>query len=425
MDHHALAGEPLSTPDPSLGPGFVAPRYDGRGIANVAPAILRLFGIEDAHPGLDEAVLPPALTEGVRRVVCLVVDALGYRQLLDEIDRQPDLYLAQLIRRDDASFAPLTSVFPSTTVAATTTLNTGAQPAEHGILGYTLWLRELGAVSEMIRFGPYAGLWTYADAGVDPDAFQPVPPIHARLRAAGVAPYMVNALAYRDSALTRMYSGGAEYLPYLGLTDMAAHIRRLVEAPAPERMAIGAYYGGLDGVCHLYGTRGAEHAAEVAAIDAVLRRELFEPIRRPDTLFLLLADHGHVNCTPERTIDLVADHPAFLRDLVVPPTGEGRARYLHVRDGRRAAARDYLTEHFGAISTVLDGEEALARGLFGTLPPTPHARERIGDFVLLPHENWYFHHYPTERLKRLPTIGRHGGLAPEEMLVPFLALRLG
>ena len=424
METRALADELLAIP--GVGPGFVAPRYDGRGIANVAPTILRAFGVEGGHPPLDASALPPALLDGVRRVVCLIVDALGWEQLHDEIARQPGLFLGELRGREGVSLAPLTSVFPSTTVAATTTLNTGAQPAEHGILGYTLWLRELGSVSEMIRFGPYAGPWQYNELGIDPAGFQPAPSVFRRLRdEAGVAPFMVNALDYRESALTRMQSTGADYVPYLSLTDMAVRIRQLLELPRPERMLIGAYYGTLDGVCHLYGTGTPQHAAEVAAIDATLRREIFERVQRPDTLFLLLADHGHINCTPERTIDLVADHPALLDDLVVAPTCEGRARYLHVRAGRAGRVRDYIGEHFGAIATLLEADEAIARGLFGTTPPTGEARARIGDFLLLPHENWYFHHYPTERLKALPTIGRHGGLRPEEMLVPLLALRLG
>jgi predicted AlkP superfamily pyrophosphatase or phosphodiesterase len=222
-----------------------------------------------------------------------------------------------------------------------------------------------------------------------------------------------------------MQTGGARYVPYVGLSDMVTHIRRLVETPGDERMLIGAYYGQLDTVCHIYGTGTPEHAAEVVLLDAALQRELFARVRRPDTLFILFADHGHINCTPEHTIDLVADHPALLADLVVGPTGEGRARYLHVRDGRRDAVRAYLAEHFGAFSIVLDAGEAVARGLFGTRPLTPAARSRIGDLVLLPRENWYFHHYLSPQTKPLKIIGRHGGLTPEEMLVPFFALRLG
>jgi hypothetical protein len=173
------------------------------------------------------------------------------------------------------------------------------------------------------------------------------------------------------------------------------------------------------------GTGTPPHAAEVAQIDGALRRELFDPIDREDTLFILYADHGHINCDDAHTIDLVED-TALLRDLAVGPTGEGRARYLHVRGGRLAAVRAHLADRYGAFSTVLDADDAIARGLFGPATPAERSRERIGDLVLLPHGNYYFHHYPlTPRHKPLTMIGRHGGLAPEEMLVPFLALRLG
>jgi hypothetical protein len=164
----------------------------------------------------------------------------------------------------------------------------------------------------------------------------------------------------------------------------------------------------------------------VAHIDRMLQRAFFDEVHRSDTLFMMYADHGHINCTPEHTIDLTQDRE-LMRDLAVGPTGEGRARYLHVRDGRREAVRAQIAERYGAISTLLDAEEAIGRGLFGNVTPTERALERIGDFVLLPHENWYFHHYPLvpTRSKPLTMIGRHGGLTPEEMLVPFLAVRTG
>ena len=155
------------------------------------------------------------MLDGVRRIVVLIVDAFGWLQLHEELRRQPDLFLGQLIRREGIAFAPLTSVFPSTTVNALTTANTGAQPIEHGILGYTLWLKEFGAVSEMITFGPYAAKdWSYAQVGVDPLAFQPLPSIFKRTREeAGVASFLVNAASYRRSPLSLMQSTGATYVP--------------------------------------------------------------------------------------------------------------------------------------------------------------------------------------------------------------------
>jgi predicted AlkP superfamily pyrophosphatase or phosphodiesterase len=425
-DYQTLAADLLAAP--AVAPGFVAPRYDGRGIANVAPTILRAFGVAHEHPGLDAATLPPALLDGVRRVVALIVDAFGWTQLHEELARQPDLFLWRLIRREGVAFAPLTSVFPSTTVNALTTANTGAQPIEHGVLGYTLWLKEFGAVSEMITFGPYAGsAWSYQALGVDPTEFQPYPSLFRRAREEGGAEaFIVNAAAYRHSALSLMQTTGATYVPYITFADAVAAMAALANRPGDDRMLIGAYYGNLDAICHEYGTGTPQHRAEVAHIDRVLQRAFFEEVRRDDTLFIMYADHGHINCTPERTFDLAQDHD-LMRDLVVGPTGEGRARYLHVRDGRLEAVRAHLTERYGAFSTLLDAGEAIGRGLFGTATPNPRAIERIGDLVLLPHENSYFHHYPQTppRTRPLTMIGRHGGLAPEEMLVPFLAARMG
>ncbi len=412
---------------PAVAPGLVAPRYDGWGIANVAPTILQAFGVPTDHPPLDPAVLPPAMLEGVRRIAILIVDAFGWEQLHAEMARQPEMYFHQLIKRDGVAFSPLTSVFPSTTVNALTTANTGAQPLEHGILGYTLWLKEFGAVSEMITFGPYvAHNYSYTQVNVDPVAFQPYPSIFQRTREeAGVASFLVNAAIFQRSPLSLMQSTGATYVPYIGLSDGLTHIRRLIETPGDEKMLIGAYYGQLDAICHAYGTGTPQHAAEVAQIDRALRQEIFAPIDRDDTLFILYADHGHINCDDEHTIDLCED-AALIADLFVAPTGEGRARYLHVRHGRLDAVASHLRKQYGAFSTLLTADEAIDLGLFGTAAASPQARERIGDLVLIPHENYYFHTYPlTPRHKPLTMIGRHGGLAPAEMLVPFLAVRLG
>lgn len=426
IDHQAAVAPLLAVP--SVAPGFVQPSYDGRGIANVPNSVLRAFGVSPLHAPLSEAALPPALLDGARRIIVLIVDAFGWGQLFAELERQPDLFLGELIRRDGVACAPLTSVFPSTTVNALTTANTGAQPIEHGILGYTLWLKEFGAVSEMITFGPYAaGNWSYLQTGVDPATFQPHRSLFRQVREeAGVEAFIVNAAAYRHSALSLMQTSGATYVPYYAFTDAVAAMASLANRPGDDRLLIGAYYAVLDAICHEYGTGSPEHRNEVRQIDTILRRALFDQVRRRDTLFLLYADHGHINCTPERTI-ILNDDRELMRDLTVGPTGEGRARYLHVRADRKAAVRAHLADRYGAFSTLLDAEDAVARGLFGTARPSDQALERIGDFVLLPHENWYFHHYPNTppRSQPLTMIGRHGGLAPEEMLVPLIAARLG
>lgn len=53
-------------------------------------------------------------------------------------------------------------MFPSTTMAALTTLHTARAPAEHGYLGLTVWLDEAQAVVNLIRL---YDVYTHAPGG--------------------------------------------------------------------------------------------------------------------------------------------------------------------------------------------------------------------------------------------------------------------
>src|SRR5690349_1272204 len=69
------------------GESFIRPDFAGRGLANVAPTVLRLLA-PSAHaalPPLDDRVLPPALTADVKTVVVVVADGLGHLQLEREM----------------------------------------------------------------------------------------------------------------------------------------------------------------------------------------------------------------------------------------------------------------------------------------------------------------------------------------------------
>jgi predicted AlkP superfamily pyrophosphatase or phosphodiesterase len=92
---------------------------------------------------------------GLRRVVLIVLDALGYRLLQKMLAKGDGNALFDLSQ--EGCLVPLTSVFPSTTSAALMSLRTGRSLAEHGWLAYTLYLRELGIASNAILLTP---IWT-------------------------------------------------------------------------------------------------------------------------------------------------------------------------------------------------------------------------------------------------------------------------
>ncbi len=118
---------------------------------------------------------------------------------------------------------------------------------------------------------------------------------------------------------------------------------------------------------------------------------------------------------------VLTDHPD-LRDLLwLPPVGEGRAPFFHVREGTYERALAYLKQHFGEQFVFLSRQQVLDAGLLGPGPIYNELQWRLGDIVGIATGNGAFAR-TAEDAKRLP--GRHGSLTPEEMLVPLFAVRL-
>jgi hypothetical protein len=228
--------------------------------------------------------------------------------------------------------------------------------------------------------------------------------------------------AYTESPLSRMIYKGSAPWGFLSLSDHMVRTRRILESAPSERLFVRTYYDGIDAVAHRYGPLSAEHHAEVAAIDAALEREIVRKVEDPGALFILTADHGHTTALPERQVAL-HDHRDFLRHLALPPTGEGRFAYLHVRPGHVEAARAYVEKVWPEVP-VVGIREAADAGLFGPGPEHPEFERRAGDLLLLPGDSVRF--TTDYGAARAPTlVGVHGGLSREEMLVPLLYRRLG
>ena len=185
---------------------WVLPRYDGGGIANIGPTVLRHFGVETAEAPLADDALAPALLGGARTIVLLVLDALGYDQLAARLAEGACPQLVALLERGGGTLAPLTSVFPSTTAAALTTLHTAVSPARHGSLAFTLYLPSVGRVVNMLHF-EIVGV--EGAPKIDPTGLLRVPTIFQRLAAAGVACHTVSPSNLVSSPLSRLLDDGA------------------------------------------------------------------------------------------------------------------------------------------------------------------------------------------------------------------------
>lgn len=404
---------------------FVVPHYGGLSIVNVPASIVRVFGGEFGTPPLEAALIGP-FERGVKRVVFVVVDALGYRRFLDALNANPQNGFHTLLRHD-AHLAPLTSVFPSTTTAALTALWSGYSPAEHGFLGYQLFLRDYDLRANMIGFTPVAtqklGAEQLLAAGMEPEDFLAVPSLPQTLAHSGVPVYGFVEQPFVKSALSRVQIRGIrENVGFVTSSDLWVTLRLHLEGRVNERALFAAYWSAVDNIAHTYGPSSETVLAEVDNLAYSFEREflsLLSPAAREGTLFLLTADHGQMDTPPKNAVRL-RDHPELRDRLVMGLTGEARAAYLYCRNGQVTAVRDYIETRLGDKFCVLDSRAALEAGLFGRgriAPETPH---RIGDLIAIARGPDILWDRPDPPLER----GRHGGLLPEEMLVPFIAARL-
>jgi len=402
--------------------GFVLPDYEGGGLLNVPATALDVLGARDAGDAPPLRDLDPALRDGARQVVVVLADGLGSWQLEMLCDQGATPFLAELRdrarRRDGAQLLEATTVFPSTTAAAITTLNTARTPLEHGNIAYFVWLEEFAQVTAMLRWGPAInrrGSY-FDDPAVDPLRHVKVSSIHARLRQRGIPSYVIEPEIFRSEAMTRMHAAEANFVGYVVPSSMGVRLRAgLNDAPRPSY--VYAYWSGIDTVSHLYGPRSEEAAMEAAMFDLDLRRALGDR-RAGDTLVLLTADHGHATTDPDKMLDIVGDEElaTLLRN---PPAGEPRLVFLHT--DRPDRVREHIERKWPGQVTLLDRDELIAAGLFGRGDATV-ARRRIGEVVALLDGDLSASIVKVEG-QTIRHRGSHGGMTADEMRIPVLAWR--
>jgi hypothetical protein len=394
-----------------LPPGFprhaILPDYDGLSIARIPDLIFAALGLDAPSGRLREVVSPPR----VDRVLLVIFDGLGYNRLGEIADAERDVHALAT----SGICIPVTTVFPSTTVAALTTYSTGLAPSEHGMLGYRLYLREISAIVNMIQFSVVGG----RTETPLPDTFPAsslftCPTVYEQLGAHDVETHALLPRGIADSGLSRvLYRGATHIQPAIGLSDMLALARQILNK-ARTPTVVTLYWPGLDSIAHPRGPQSDAYAAEAASVAAAVRREIVGRVE--PTLLLVSSDHGFATMRPSdyvptSRIPELRDAPLFF------PVGEPRASYLFLRPERR---EDVLA----SAPTVCEGDivlvgarEALSLGLFGSRVSHPEALSRLGDLLAVSTgARGLLHPYPDAPLLQ----GMHGGLTADEMIVPLI-----
>ncbi len=244
-------------PGLDLGADFIYPDYAGGSILNIPSSLCRIFGAPDFEAAaLCTRRYSPLFEGGVRRVVFILMDAMALHRLRQWMAEGLTPVWKRL--EQQGILAPLTSIVPSTTASALTSLWTGRSAAEHGIAGYELWLKEYGIVTNMITHQPMSYQKISAQSGLEaasfkPETFLPFPTLGTHLANQGIKTYAFQHFSIANSGLSRMYFKDVKVHSVSTDTSLWIDLRHLMESQPDERLYTWVYWGEVDHLSHFNG----------------------------------------------------------------------------------------------------------------------------------------------------------------------------
>lgn len=400
----------------------IHPNYQGFSIANLPSSISRWLGIPDTGYSMLDPLISDQFPAEYQNVIFLLVDGLGlklFKRLLEEKSTSD-----YSIIRNEGSVFPLTSITPSTTSAALTTLWTGRLPAEHAYIGYELFLKEFGLIANMITHNVASIIEEPVKikrAGFHPALFLDVPTLGGHFRKNKIHPVSFQHESIYSSGLSEMLFQNVEQIPFSDKEDLWNACLSILSKYRDERAYLYIYWSGLDTASHHEGPESDNVFSGLN--DFILSLEGFlEQLNQKsqkDTLFILTADHGQISTEIKSDYEL-RNHPELLKNLIMQPTGESRMPFLYIKRNSEDRVRNYLDSHWDNQFLMMKSGEVLESGLLGDCEISQSALDRFGSHVVFAQGNAYWW-WPK---KENHLLGRHGGLSREEMLVPLYLLEI-
>lgn len=379
------ANRHLMVKDGAMQPVPVIPDYSGANLTGIIPGCL--LGTSGRRPNWF-----PQPLQDAERIVLLVIDGLGYEQLQRHAHIAPNLM--SLVG------GSITTIAPSTTASALTSLVTGASPAEHGIVGYRMDMGD--SIMNSLRW------WsdTRDLRKVHPPAsVQPIPPF------VGMTIPVVSRAELEGSAFTEAHLRGSRPCGWRAASSIVAQCASLISS---GEKFVYAYYDGVDKIAHERGF-GAYYDAEIAATDWLVG-SLLNTLPSGTTL-AITADHGQVQVN-DNVVHLSDDIKATLHHQ----SGEGRFRWLHAKRGQESELLQIATDSYSDIAWVASRDQVVEEAWLGPARGgriADQVKRRLGDVALVPFTATTF----DDPLDSGPfsLVCRHGSLTADEMFVPFLA----
>lgn len=363
------------------------PDYDCS-ILSIASSVMKYFGVTDCeHKTLPE--FDELLNKNYKNVIVMLFDGLGSSILQEHLESDDFLEKHHL--------TDISSVYPSTTVAATTSIQSGYSPLETGWIGWDLYFDEIGENITVFKNTLQRNGEIAADYNV-PLKIIPYKNICDRIKEV-----RGRNTAYMVTVFSKYHSKS--------VNDICKTVYRL--SKKRKQKYIYTYWLQPDDLMHIYGVNSEEAKQEIKMINSEIEN-LCKKLK--NSLVIITADHGQIDCVNE----YLEDYPVLTDMLKVPPSVEPRAVNFFIKDGKIEEFKIEFNKIFGASFRLMTKEEVFSENLLGYGKAHIKTKDFIGDYLAVATSNVILN------IKRsdFEAIGGHAGLTEEEMTVPFIAIEV-
>ena len=321
-----------------------------------------------------------------KNVVCILFDGMGSSVINNLLDEN------SFFRKN--KLKDIYTVFPATTTAATTSIRTGLNPSEHGMLGWNMYIKPIDKIITLFRNTEYNKEEVSAEF-------------------LNVKNLLKTRTIVDDINENGKYSA-VELFPFLGtvyhgIEDMTFKIQQ--EIRKPGKKFIYVYDDLPDASMHEYGC-DSEVASEVIRIRNKKIEDLCNELE--DTIVFVIADHGHMNCEYVHLDDCSELVDMMDREISL----EQRTISFKVKEGFKDKFETLFNEKFGEYFSLYSVDEVIESKLFGEGEENVLFRDALGDFVAISENNNKCLTYSDWTHFK----SNHAGYMDDEILVPLIVI---
>lgn len=356
-------------------------------LTNLACSIRKYFGLEYKHNSLSyiDELLESKKPKNVITILC---DGMGSKIINRVLDKNSFLIENRL--------KDITTVFPATTVAATTSMMTGLNPVETGMLGWDMYFKEIDKT-----------ITTFLNSEKGDFEYKPLQEaIEFKKKHMKTKSIMEEISEKTEYSSYTLFPFGNN--AYNDLDDMF----NIIEEKCNEegKKYIYAYSTEPDSTMHELGTNSIK--TKELILDLNKRIENLST-KVKDTIIFVVADQGHKNII---NIDL-SEYPDVVECLIRNTSIEPRAVNFFIKDEKKDEFVELFNKYFSDDFELYTKEDIINSKLFGDGDENEIFRDSLGDYLAIAISDKTLLYIGSEILK-----SQHAGYTDDEIFVPLIVI---